>query len=226
MYVEPHTRDLCKTPAKVAYWLKEHCNLHQKWQPIQAVQTLYNSCAFVILSGNITHGYWAKWRKPGFWKVMTKIEHTERTNEYVALLEKEKRERSKKSNNKSESTSDHTKRTTNANAEQSSSILQSFISPAGMNSATTKLTTGSWTESKTSKKKYREQCDEPNVREQAEHGLDHPRIPIIIPSEGDVVGNLPSRKKIKLLEHDKPTMPATQPPKSPKTGTRKITFED
>jgi hypothetical protein len=35
---------------------------------------------------------WSKWRvseKPNNWKIMTKVEHTKRTAEYVALLEKE-----------------------------------------------------------------------------------------------------------------------------------------
>jgi hypothetical protein len=94
IYVEPHTRDLCKTPAKVAYWLKEHGQLRGKWLPVQAVHTLYNSCAFVVLSGNVTHqGTWQKWRavdKPEFWKIMTKTEHTKRTVEYADLLNEEK----------------------------------------------------------------------------------------------------------------------------------------
>jgi hypothetical protein len=90
IYVEPHTRDLCKTPAKVAHWLQEHGKMRDKWLPIQAVKTIYNSCAFVILSGNVTHeGMWQKWRdldKPEYWKIMTKVEHTKRTDEYLALL--------------------------------------------------------------------------------------------------------------------------------------------
>jgi hypothetical protein len=35
---------------------------------------------------------WTKWRatqKPENWKIMTKVDHTERTAEYVALLQKE-----------------------------------------------------------------------------------------------------------------------------------------
>jgi hypothetical protein len=94
IYVEPHLRDLCKTPAKVAHWLREYGQLKKKWLPIQAVHTLYNSCAFVVLSGNVTHeDVWTKWRaaeKPDNWKIMTKVEHTKRTAEYVALLEKQK----------------------------------------------------------------------------------------------------------------------------------------
>ncbi|KAF1962882.1 hypothetical protein CC80DRAFT_461298 [Byssothecium circinans] len=92
IYVEPHIRYLCKTPAKVAHWLKEHGQLKAKWLPIQAVQTLYNSCAFVVLSGNVTHeDVWEKWRdvgKPEDWKIMTKVEHTKRTEEYLQLLKK------------------------------------------------------------------------------------------------------------------------------------------
>lgn len=90
IYVEPHIRHLCKTPAKVAHWLKEHGQIKAKWLPIQAVHTLYNSCAFVVLSGNVMHeDVWRKWRdtgKPDDWKIMTKVEHTKRTREYLQLL--------------------------------------------------------------------------------------------------------------------------------------------
>jgi hypothetical protein len=96
IYVEPHIRYLCQTPAKVAHWLKEYGGMREKWLPIQAVHTLYNSCAFVVLSGNVTHeGTWEKWRKtekPEWWKVLTKLEHTKRTNEYLELLAKERGE--------------------------------------------------------------------------------------------------------------------------------------
>ena len=94
IYVEPHTRDLCKTPARVAQWLKAHGQLRDKWLPIQAVPTLFNSCAFVVLSGNVMHEQiWERWRgldKPECWKVMTKSEHTKRTNEYLVELKKAK----------------------------------------------------------------------------------------------------------------------------------------
>jgi hypothetical protein len=93
IYVEPHIRNLCQTPARVAYWLAAHGELKPKWLPIQAVHMLWNSCAFVVLSGNVTHAdAWQKWRdagKPDDWKVMTKVEHTRRTAEYVELLRNE-----------------------------------------------------------------------------------------------------------------------------------------
>jgi len=77
----------------MAQWLTEYGQLKPKWLPVQAVHTLWNSCAFVVLSGNVMHeGTWNKWReagKPGDWKIMTKVEHTKRTAEYLALLEKE-----------------------------------------------------------------------------------------------------------------------------------------
>jgi hypothetical protein len=84
---------MCQTPAKVAHWLIEHGELRPKWLPVQAVHMLWNSCAFVVLSGSVMHeDVWNKWReaeKPENWKIMTKVEHTKRTAEYVALLEKE-----------------------------------------------------------------------------------------------------------------------------------------
>ncbi|KAF2447282.1 hypothetical protein P171DRAFT_483328 [Karstenula rhodostoma CBS 690.94] len=90
IYVEPHIRHLCKTPAKVAHWLKEHGQLRTKWLPVQAVHTLYNSCAFVVLSGSVMHeDQWGKWRaagKPEDWKVMTKVENLRRTEEYEKLV--------------------------------------------------------------------------------------------------------------------------------------------
>lgn len=90
IYVEPHIRHLCKTPAKVAHWLKEHGKLRAKWLPVQAVHTLYNSCAFVVLSGSVMHeDQWAKWRaaeKPEDWKIMTKVENLKRTEEYEKLV--------------------------------------------------------------------------------------------------------------------------------------------
>lgn len=90
IYVEPHLRNICQTPAKVAHWLKEYGQLRSKWLPVQAVHMLYNSCAFVVLSGNVMNDdVWSNWRatnKPDDWKVMTKVEHTKRTAEYVALL--------------------------------------------------------------------------------------------------------------------------------------------
>jgi hypothetical protein len=93
LYVEPHLRNLCQTPAKLAYWLKEHGQLRPKWLPIQAVHMLYNSCAFVVLSSSVMHeSTWSKWRaaeKPDNWKIMTKVEHTKRTAEYFALLDKQ-----------------------------------------------------------------------------------------------------------------------------------------
>jgi hypothetical protein len=102
IYVEPHIRDLCKTPARVAYWLKEHGGMRDKWLPIQAIHTLYNSCAFVVLSGNVTHeSTWQKWRKaerPEYWKILTKVEHSKRTQEYVDLLAKEQAEREAENN--------------------------------------------------------------------------------------------------------------------------------
>jgi type IV secretory pathway VirB10-like protein len=71
--------------------LKEHGQLKAKWLPVQAVHMLYNSCAFVVLSGSVMHAdAWSKWRaaeKPDDWKIMTKVEHTKRTAEYIALLQ-------------------------------------------------------------------------------------------------------------------------------------------
>ena len=93
IYVEPHLRNLCQTPAKIAYWLEEHGQLRPKWLPLQAVHMLWNSCAFVVLSRSVMHDdIWQKWRaaeKPKDWKIMTKVEHTKRTTEYVALLKKQ-----------------------------------------------------------------------------------------------------------------------------------------
>jgi hypothetical protein len=93
IYVEPHIRNLCQTPARVAHWLAEHGELKPKWLPIQAVHMLWNGCAFIVLSGNVMHAdAWQNWRdaaKPDDWKVMTKVEHTRRTAEYVKLLQQE-----------------------------------------------------------------------------------------------------------------------------------------
>ncbi|KAF1851736.1 uncharacterized protein K460DRAFT_362481 [Cucurbitaria berberidis CBS 394.84] len=93
IYIEPHLRNLCQTPAKVAHWLQAHGQLRPKWLPLQAVHMLWNSCAFVVLSGSVIHDdIWSKWRaaeKPENWKIMTKVEHSKRTAEYVALLEKQ-----------------------------------------------------------------------------------------------------------------------------------------
>jgi hypothetical protein len=87
IYVEPHLRNICQTPAKVAQYLAQHGQLRPKWLPIQAVHTLWNSCVFVV-----HEEVWQKWReadKPENWKIMTKVEHTKRTAEYVALLEQQ-----------------------------------------------------------------------------------------------------------------------------------------
>lgn len=93
IYVEPHLRNLCQTPARLAHWLTEHGGLKPKWLPVQAVHTLWNSCAFIVISGNVMNDdVWQKWRakeKPEDWKIMTKAEHTRRTAEYVALLKKQ-----------------------------------------------------------------------------------------------------------------------------------------
>ncbi|RMZ74276.1 4-coumarate- ligase 2 [Pyrenophora seminiperda CCB06] len=93
IYVEPHVRTMCQAPARLAHWLTEHGQLRPKWVPIQAVHMLWNSCAFVVLSGNVMHeDVWQKWReldKPEDWKIMTKVEHTKRTAEYIALLEQQ-----------------------------------------------------------------------------------------------------------------------------------------
>lgn len=93
IYVEPHNLKWCLSPAKVAQHLKDHGQLKPTWLPIQAVYTLGASSAFVVLSGNVLHEeVWQKWRaygKPTDWKIMTKVEHTRRTAEYVALLQKE-----------------------------------------------------------------------------------------------------------------------------------------
>ena len=93
IYVEPHLRNICPQPARVVQWLVGHGALKPKWLPIQAVHTLWNSCAFVVLSGSVMHeGTWSKWRetgKPEDWKIMAKVEHTKRTAEYHALLERE-----------------------------------------------------------------------------------------------------------------------------------------
>jgi hypothetical protein len=102
IYVEPHVRHLCKTPAKVAHWLQEHGQIKPKWLPIQAIETLYNSCGFVVLSGVVLHeNAWKKWRsmeKPVDWKIMTKVEHTKRTNEYLDLLNKTRADLKRKRN--------------------------------------------------------------------------------------------------------------------------------
>ncbi|KAK7183882.1 hypothetical protein PSPO01_10218 [Paraphaeosphaeria sporulosa] len=99
IYVEPHIRHLCKTPAKVAHWLKEHGQLRAKWLPVQAVHMLYNSCAFVVLSGNVMHeDQWSKWRasgKPENWKVMTKVENMRRTEEYEKMVRESRAEAGK-----------------------------------------------------------------------------------------------------------------------------------
>ncbi|KAJ4356199.1 uncharacterized protein N0V89_004229 [Didymosphaeria variabile] len=96
IYVEPHIRHMCKTPAKVAHWLKEHGGLRAKWLPVQAVRMLYNGCAFVILSGNVMHeDRWKKWRaagKPDDWRVMTKVENLKRTQEYERLVRESRTE--------------------------------------------------------------------------------------------------------------------------------------
>lgn len=93
IYVEPHLRNICQTPARLAHWLKENGQLRAKWLPVQAVHMLWNSCAFVVLSGNVMHtDVWQKWRdagKPEHWKILTKVEHTRRTAEYVSLLERQ-----------------------------------------------------------------------------------------------------------------------------------------
>jgi hypothetical protein len=94
IYVEPHLRHLASTPAKLAYHLEQHGQMRSKWLPIQAVHKLWNNCAFVVLSGSVMRDdIWAKWRaakQPQHWNIMTKVEHTRRSAEYVALISKEK----------------------------------------------------------------------------------------------------------------------------------------
>ncbi|KAF2749205.1 hypothetical protein M011DRAFT_466325 [Sporormia fimetaria CBS 119925] len=100
IYVEPHTHELCKTPASVAYWLKVHGALREKWLPVQAVKTLCNSCALVVLSGNVGHeGMWEGWRqkgRPEWWKCLTWWEWKGRREEYVEVLRREKGEKGEK----------------------------------------------------------------------------------------------------------------------------------
>ncbi|KAF2017164.1 hypothetical protein BU24DRAFT_460241 [Aaosphaeria arxii CBS 175.79] len=91
IYVEPHSRHFCRTPARVAYWLSHHGQLREKWLPIQAVLPLYNSCAFVVLSGNVTHAdmlqKWIGKGVPKDWRILSKAEHSKRTEEYLELLQ-------------------------------------------------------------------------------------------------------------------------------------------
>jgi hypothetical protein len=100
IYVEPHIRHLCRTPAKVAHWLQEKGQIKAKWLPIQAVEHIFDTCGFVVLSGSVMHeDVWKKWRaaeKPEDWKIMTKVEHTKRTNEYLDLLKFSRAEKKRK----------------------------------------------------------------------------------------------------------------------------------
>ncbi|KAF1830471.1 hypothetical protein BDW02DRAFT_507469 [Decorospora gaudefroyi] len=100
IYVEPHARAMCQAPARVAHWLVQHGQLREKWLPIQAVHTLFPSCAFVVLSGSVMHDdIWQKWREteqPEDWIIMTKVEHTRRDAEYEALLKQENPRRMRK----------------------------------------------------------------------------------------------------------------------------------
>jgi hypothetical protein len=100
IYVEPHIRHLCRTPAKVAHWLQEKGQIKAKWLPIQAVEHIFDTCGFVVLSGSVMQeDVWKKWRaaeKPEDWKIMTKVEHTKRTKEYLDLLRSSRTDKKRK----------------------------------------------------------------------------------------------------------------------------------
>jgi hypothetical protein len=210
IYVEPHIRDLCKTPAKVAYWLKEHGALREKWLPIQAVQMLYNSCAFVVLSGNVTHeSIWQKWRdtgKPEYWKIMTKIEHTKRTNEYLELLGIE--------------------RPKTVRPSEKRAAISTPITPESGNCATED--TQNQEIPKTKRKRKRPKKRDPAISNatgegyNTKHALNAPKASgLTEEEEKESVAN----KSLKLSYHHKPTKTTDSAEDDPRQGS-KIDFDD
>jgi len=93
IHVEPHLRSMCLSPAKIAYWLKEHGRLRPKWLPIQAVDASWSNGALVVLSGSVMHDdIWQKWTEANRldgWTVTTKVEHTMRAAKDLSLPKKQ-----------------------------------------------------------------------------------------------------------------------------------------
>ncbi|KAF2810050.1 uncharacterized protein BDZ99DRAFT_476268 [Mytilinidion resinicola] len=98
IYVEPSNPLLCVRPTSVAASLLKNGDLSAKLLPIQAIQVLRPSCAFVVFSGSITLSSGETWLEKGLpkdWIVMSKEEHDGRTKEYKGLVDHDRQRRAK-----------------------------------------------------------------------------------------------------------------------------------
>ncbi|KAF2839752.1 hypothetical protein M501DRAFT_1015842 [Patellaria atrata CBS 101060] len=86
VYIEPHLSMLCTTPAKVLWWIKKAKGFRKAYLPIQKIWSPHVAYAFVLLRKQVAECDVRKLGWPDDWIVLSKDEHTRRTQEYITLL--------------------------------------------------------------------------------------------------------------------------------------------